>query len=107
MLNHLNPNPTKPSRVVIIGSSGFIGSAISNQLTAQGLPVLGLTRREVNLLGGDAVKTCKGFLKPGDSVVMVSAIAPAKTIPMLMENLRMAEVVAEVLSQTEAQDQSN
>jgi nucleoside-diphosphate-sugar epimerase len=43
----------------------------------------------------------KGLLKPTDSVVMVSAVAPAKTVPVLMQNLRMAETVCAALADTE------
>ncbi len=101
MLDHLNAHPMKPRRVVVIGAGGFIGSAVTKRLDADGTSVLGLTRKEVDLLEKDATQGLKSFLTPGDSVVMVSAIAPAKTVQMLMQNLQMTQAVCEVLAETE------
>ena len=98
MLEHLNQTPTAPSRVVIIGAGGFVGSSIAAALAAEGVPCVKLTRKEVNLLEPDATERLTSLLKPKDSVVMVSAIAPAKTVPMLMDNLRMAEAVCAAIA---------
>ncbi len=101
MLNHLNESPKKPSRVVILGAGGFVGGAIRKQLEADGVVTLPLTRKELDLLADGATAKLKGLLQPSDSVVMVSAAAPAKTVPMLMQNLRMAEAVCAALAETE------
>jgi len=98
MLEHLNSAPVKPSRVVIIGAGGFVGGAIKGRLEEEGVATLALTRRELDLLQPGAVKKLAALLRPADSVVMVSAIAPAKTIPMLMQNLAMAEAVCGALA---------
>jgi len=98
MLDHLNRIPTSPSRVVILGAGGFVGSAIAKQLSSDGVPVHGLTRKELDLLADGAADKLKVLLKPSDSVVMVSAVAPAKTVSMLIQNLRMAETVCNVLA---------
>jgi len=101
MLEHKNAIPAKPSRVVIIGAGGFVGGAIARQLAADGISVLPLTHKELDLLTDDAAAKLKGLLRPGDSVVVVSAIAPAKTVPVLIQNLKMAEAVCAALSETE------
>lgn len=101
MLEHLNAKPANPSRVVIIGAGGFVGGAIRKRLESDGVPTLPLTRKELDLLGDGAAAKLKSLLQPSDSVVMVSAIAPAKTVPMLMQNLRMAESVCAALAETE------
>ncbi len=98
MLEHLNKAPQKPSRAVVIGAGGFVGGAILRALQAAGVTTLGLTRKELDLLAGDAAQKLKALLKPGDSVVMVSAIAPAKNVSMFMQNLRMAEAVCDALA---------
>jgi nucleoside-diphosphate-sugar epimerase len=98
MLDHLKSTPKSPSRVVIIGAGGFVGSAIVKQLSIDGVPILGLTRKELDLLADRAGEKLRVLLKPSDSVVMVSAVAPAKTVPMLIQNLRMAETVCDVLA---------
>ena len=101
MLEHKNMVPKKPVRVVMIGAGGFVGSAIAAQLAANGVSVLPLTRKELDLLAGDAPSKLKDLLRPDDSLVMVSAIAPAKTVPVLMQNLKMAEAVCVALSEAE------
>ena len=101
MLEHKNAIPAKPVRVVIIGAGGFVGSAIARQLAADGVSVLPLTRKELDLLTDDAAAKLKGVIRSDDSVVMVAAIAPAKTVPGLIQNLKMAEAVCAALSETE------
>jgi nucleoside-diphosphate-sugar epimerase len=85
----------------VIGAGGFVGGAIQKQLDADGVKTVPLIRKELDLLADGASAKLKGLLKPSDSVVMVSAIAPAKTVPMLMQNLRMAETVCVALAEME------
>ena len=98
MLEHLNPNPVRPSRAVIIGAGGFVGEAIRKKLASEGVNTLALTRKEMDLLEDGAAEKLRGLLQPTDSIVMVSAVAPAKTVPDLMQNLKMAEAVCKALS---------
>lgn len=100
MLEHLNAVPKAPSRVVVIGAGGFVGGTIARRVRAAGVPTLALTRKEVDLLSSGAVAKLKALLKPDDSLVMVSAIAPAKNVTMLMQNLTMAEAVCDALAVT-------
>lgn len=93
MLEHLNPRPRTPDRAVVIGAGGFIGSTIVRQLQGEGVPVLPLTRREMDLLTPSAPAQLRALLRPSDSVAFVSAVAPAKTVEQLMLNMRMAETV--------------
>jgi len=97
MLQHQFASPTKPGRVVVIGAGGFIGSTITAQLRAAGTDALPLTRRELDLLAANAAAKLISLLRPTDSVVMISAVAPAKTVAQLMLNLRIAEPVCEAL----------
>jgi UDP-glucose 4-epimerase len=98
MLEHLNSTPVKPERVVIIGAGGFVGGAIRKKLATDQVPLLALTRRELDLLSAGAAGKLGQMLKPTDSVVMVSAIAPVKSVPMLMQNLQMVEAVCTALA---------
>jgi nucleoside-diphosphate-sugar epimerase len=98
MLEHLNPRPLAPGRAVVIGAGGFVGGAIVRQLRADKIPVEALTRREVDLLAPDGAAKLESKLRPADSVVFVSAIAPAKTVDQLMQNLRMAEAVCAAIA---------
>jgi len=101
MLEHINDSPEKPTRVVVIGAGGFVGSAITKQLVAADVSVLSLTRKELDLLAAGAAAKLRGLLMPNDSLVLVSAIAPAKTVSMLMQNLKMVEAVCEALAEKE------
>lgn len=98
MLEHLNAVPTKPARVVVIGAGGFVGGTIDALLRSHGVPTLPLTRRELDLLQSGAAGKLASMLLPTDSVVMVSAIAPAKNVAMLKQNLDMAAEVCGALS---------
>ncbi|AXK79044.1 NAD-dependent epimerase/dehydratase family protein [Pseudolabrys taiwanensis] len=91
MLSHQFSTPTAPGRVVVVGAGGFVGSTLVKQLGLAKVPVLGLTRKEVDLLADDGAKRLRGVLRPDDGVVFVSAVAPAKTAGQMMTNLRMAE----------------
>ncbi len=75
-----------------------MGGAINRCLLACDVKTLALTRRQIDLMAVDAAVKLKSMLRPDDSVVMVSAIAPAKNVAMLMQNLRMAEAVCEALA---------
>ena len=96
MLEHLQDAKTFPDRTVVIGA-GFIGGAIVKRLDAQGAAAVGL-RRDFDLLAQDAGARLSAFLRPADSVVVVSAKAPVKNVPMLVENVRMAGAVCEALA---------
>ncbi len=90
MLEHQTHSPQRPSRAVVVGAGGFVGGAIARQLKNDNVPVLGLTRRDVDLLQDGVSKKLAGLLRADDAVVFVSAIAPARNAAALMQNLVMA-----------------
>lgn len=98
MLEHLNPFARAPQRVVVIGAKGFIGGAVVDRLATHGVPVLALSRAEVDLLGPRASETLAGLLRQEDSVVAVAALAPVKNTCMLVDNMRLVETLVEALS---------
>ena len=97
MLKHLHAVDQKPKRVVVLGSSGFIGGAILNILRKQNIEVLSLSRSEVDLLNPEAATVLIGALNPDDVLVFVSARAPCKDLDMLIENSKMAKAVCDAL----------
>lgn len=101
MLEHLNSSPKPPQRVVVIGAAGFVGAAIAARLERDGVPVLRVTRREVDLSATDAVPRLAALLRIGDAVVAAAARAPCKDADMLVENMVMARGLVRALSLVE------
>ena len=99
MLEHLNPSPVAPKRVVVMGAAGFVGGAIAERLARDRVPVLALTRKEVELCAPDADTRLARLLQPEDAFVAVSARAPCKDTDMLLENIGMARAMARALAQ--------
>ncbi|CAA7612106.1 NAD(P)-dependent oxidoreductase [Magnetospirillum sp. UT-4] len=102
MLHHGSSLPMPPLRVVVIGAGGFVGGAVCRRVAAAGVPVLALTRREVDLLAADAADALAILLRPGDSVVAAAAMAPVKTAAMLRDNMVMTAAMISALSRVEA-----
>jgi UDP-glucose 4-epimerase len=90
MLAHLAPQPLPPSRVVVVGAGGFVGNAIASRLEKDGVPVLRLGRRDIDLLAPDACDRLTARLGAGDVLVAAAALAPCKTVEMLRDNITMA-----------------
>ena len=97
MLTHLNPQPARPPRVVVLGAGGFIAGAIVKRLKADGIEVLALGRPHMDLLGADAAEHLARQLRTDDTLVFASAKAPVRNLQMLQENLAMANVVCTAL----------
>lgn len=94
-----NQNPAKvPDRVVVIGATGFVGRAICRRLEAQAVPVLALGRGDIDLEAVGAADALAGHLRPGDSVVVISAKAPCRNSAELIVNIRMMEAVTAALA---------
>jgi nucleoside-diphosphate-sugar epimerase len=91
MLSHAHEKPAPPQRAVVIGAGGFVGSAILKEIKKANIPALGITRKEAHLLSSGGSDALKALLRPGDAVVFVSAVAPAKNAAQVMTNLKMAE----------------
>jgi UDP-glucose 4-epimerase len=95
MIAHQHPNPRKPERVVLLGARGFIGAAIRKRLESQGVPSLGLTSADLNLLDVSAADNLVAMLNPGDAVLMLAALTPDKgrDIATMMKNFAMMQTV--------------
>jgi UDP-glucose 4-epimerase len=98
MLRHLNGKPEPPARVVVLGAAGFIGGALTRKFAASGTSVLGVGRRDLDLLAADVATRLADLLRPDDTLVLVSARAPCKTPGMLLENIQMVAPVCKSLT---------
>mgnify|MGYP003466600011 CR=1 FL=1 len=75
MLAHQLEKPATPSRIVVIGSSSFVGKALLKRLAADKCDVAAVGRAEVDLTAADAGERLAAQLRPEDSVVAISAKA--------------------------------
>ena len=98
MLEHLNPEPRKPARVVVIGAAGFVGGALASRLERDGVPVLRLARNDVDLLAPDAAARLQFHLRATDAVVAAAAKAPCKDSAMLIDNIAMARAMVQAVA---------
>jgi len=99
VLHHQNFIPQNPSRVVLLGGSGFIGQEISKILTQENAPILSLSSKELDLTQESAVDNFSGLLKETDSIVFLSALTPDKGrgIEAFEKNIKMAVHVVKAL----------
>ena len=100
MLRHFYSADTRPTRVVVIGSAGFVGGAVLLRLKSAGIPTLGVSRSDVDLLAPGAADILAGLLKPDDAVVAVSARAPVKDLTMMIDNMVIARAMIDALDRT-------
>ena len=87
MLIHQSPQSVSPARVVVVGAGGFVGNAAAARLEQDGVPVLRLARRDIDLLAADASARLAALLRPDDVLVAVAAMAPVRNAEMLRDNM--------------------
>jgi len=97
MLTHVSSHPQNPSRVVVLGSGGFLGRRLCKRLTADRITTLAVGSRDIDLTESTAGMRLREALQPTDAVVFLSAITPDKgrDSSILMRNLSMARNVCE------------
>ena len=86
-------------RAIIIGSAGFVGSAIMSELATRGWFTRGITRSDIDLTSHDAPHRVKSIIRDGDTVVFAAADAPCKTLEQLEMNVRMIRPLLEAVSE--------
>jgi UDP-glucose 4-epimerase len=100
MLEHGNDVSAAPTRVVVIGAAGFVGNAIATRLERDQVPVLRLTRREVDLMASDSADRVAARLRPEDVLVAVAALAPCRNAAMLRDNTIIAAAMLKAAATT-------
>jgi UDP-glucose 4-epimerase len=97
-LRHLNGRSAHPARMVVLGAGGFIGVAVARKIAGCGTPVVGLGRKQLDLLDADAAARLADLLHPDDTLVVISARAPCKTAAMMRDNVVMMAAVCEAMA---------
>ncbi|GIW78854.1 MAG: NAD-dependent dehydratase [Gemmatales bacterium] len=98
MIQHHQASPTNPTRVVLLGGSGFVGQNLSSHLQSAGIKSLSLSSKDVNLIHADAIDKLRRIIQKDDAVVVASALTPdkGKDIGTFMRNLHMVEHLSAV-----------
>jgi nucleoside-diphosphate-sugar epimerase len=90
---------SRPHRVVVLGARGFVGGAIAARAGVDGQHVLAIGSADLDLTAPTAAERLAAQLTADDALVIVSAKAPARTVTLLAENVRMIENVCAALTQ--------
>lgn len=98
MLSH-SREPAVPTRTVVLGCRGFVGSAVLAHLEELGWAAKGVSSADIDLTAGDAAEAVVDLLDGDDALVFVSALTPdrGRDAATLERNVRMARMVAEAL----------
>ncbi len=78
MLQHQSPAELRPSRVVVLGASGFVAQELIHLLRDDGTPCRPVGSVEVDLVDCSAAEKLKKLIQATDSVVVLSALTPDK-----------------------------
>jgi UDP-glucose 4-epimerase len=90
----------RPRRVVVLGASGYIGSAVAASLAREpNVTALGYSSATLDLSSPHAVEGLEAVVGPDTTVLLVSALTPdrGQTIATFMTNLQMVANVARCL----------
>jgi UDP-glucose 4-epimerase len=101
MIRHLESEPTRPDRVVVLGATGFVGQDIIRHLKSKEVDVLALSSADIDLIKPESVGQLRQAIRPHDSLVIVSALTPdkGKDTGTLMRNLSMGQHVSAFLEE--------
>jgi len=102
MLTHLQPAPSAPARVVLLGARGFLARHLQQTLAARRIPCRAVGSDELDLTQSDSAGPLARLLAAADTVVMTSTLTPEKgrDYPTLMRNLQMGATVSRALELT-------
>jgi nucleoside-diphosphate-sugar epimerase len=92
MLTHRHPQPVSRGKALVLGA-GFVGGEAARRLAAKDWEIRTLRSAELDLTSDQAGEKLACLLRPGETLLFVSAKAPVKSPDMLMANLRMAQAV--------------
>lgn len=99
MIRHLQ-SPSRPSRVLILGSSGFVGTHLKHLLERSSVEVHGFSSKEIDLTSPACVSQLREVARADDVLVVVSALTPdrGRDIATMVKNIRMGEHICEFLA---------
>jgi nucleoside-diphosphate-sugar epimerase len=95
MLKHSTSGITAPTRVVIVGAGGFVGANLTKRLFDEGIAILPLGRKDIDLTEPNAGEKLSELLLPNDTLVLLSVIPPNKgrDNSVFMSNLKIGQAM--------------
>ena len=82
-----------PKRTVIIGAKGFVGQSICKVLKNDNMPILELSRNEVDFKKPEASLKLQSLLDQDDFIIIAVAEAPVKNNAMLLNNINIMKII--------------
>ena len=76
-------------RVLILGSTGFVGSNIINLIENDNYEIVPLERSKCDLLLPSSIEFLQNNIKDKDIIVFMAAIAPVKNWELYIKNMEM------------------
>lgn len=86
-------------RLVVVGSSGFVGCAVLRASTSLGIDSLGINRAKIDLSTRNAEQELAALLRKDDAVIFCAAEAPCKSLESLERNLNMVTCFIRAITQ--------
>ena len=72
MIRHLHETPQKPSQVVILGGTGFVGVSLVAHLKALEIETISLSSADIDLCDPESVGALQAQLQANDALVFIS-----------------------------------
>jgi len=85
------------NRLVIIGSNGFVGSAILNIAKSNNFEIFPINREAIDLISNECTEKLNNIIMDGDIVVLAAAKAPAKNLSDLYYNINLINLICNSL----------
>lgn len=102
MLHHHQVQPTKPKRVLVLGSSGFVARDLVRHLAGEQIEHRAIASSEIDLSLPASVTQLQAEIREDDALVVTSGLTPdkGKDVQTLMKNLSMGQYLAAALEAT-------
>lgn len=88
----------KKKRIIILGSGGFISSAVEKLLHVNNFKVTALKRKNLDLEQATSILKLQKKIKRNDIIFFIAANAPVKTFKQFEKNIKICSNVCEILT---------
>jgi UDP-glucose 4-epimerase len=100
MLTHRRQVAAAPTRLVVLGSAGFLGQTLLRLAAEAAIPALPVSRAVLDLTAAGAATKLAEMIRPQDAVVVLAALTPDRgrgSVPFIA-NIKIADAVTEAFA---------